>query len=246
MINIKPAKKLLILHIFAYSSLIPMIMYADMFEWCIAIAIYYTMSAVGISVCFHRLLTHRSFETSKVIEYAMTAIGSLGMSGPPASWVIVHRAHHKYSDTPKDPHSPHHMPFWKMHFLAMFSEVDARIPFSLLRSKFHRILHRHYYNFHFFILICLLAIDPFSAVYLYLTPAALSFTSLSLINTINHKWGYRNFNTKDKSVCNPIASVLAGGEGWHNNHHANPRSPNFGVKWYEFDLGYQIIKLIRK
>jgi stearoyl-CoA desaturase (delta-9 desaturase) len=68
----------------------------------------------------------------------------------------------------------------------------------------------------------------------------------SFVNTINHKYGYRNIKTSDNSVNNIILGYLSSGEGWHNNHHATPSNPKFGKKWWEFDLGYYIIRAIKQ
>jgi stearoyl-CoA desaturase (delta-9 desaturase) len=89
-------------------------------------------------------------------------------------------------------------------------------------------------------------IDVRALLYAYLVPAILVYHGSSLINTLNHsKFGYRNYDTKDLSYNNPVTGIFMAGEGWHNSHHHDPKNPKFGEKWYEFDLGWHVIQLIR-
>lgn len=237
--------KLLAFQLLAHLSIIPMIMWGSITHWLISFGIFMIISCVGITVSYHRMLTHRSFEPQTWFKYVGPIIGAYGLSGAPIGWCAIHAAHHKYVDTPEDPHSPHFKPWWWVQFFVMYAG-EVTPPRHLMRSKFHQFLYVHYFKLHLAILITLLLISPFAAVYLYLMPAAILWTIENSLNWVNHSWGYRNHNTEDRSVCNPLTAFLTFGEGWHNNHHNNPRNPNFGNRWWEIDLGYQVIKLVRK
>jgi len=107
-------------------------------------------------------------------------------------------------------------------------------------------LHTYHWAYSIGFAAILALIDPRAVMYAYLVPSLLVWHGGSLINSLNHSpMGYRNYDTKDLSVNNFVSGILVSGEGWHNNHHAQPGNPQFGHKWWEFDLGWQIIKLIR-
>jgi sn-1 stearoyl-lipid 9-desaturase len=207
---------------------------------------YFCFVCLGNIVMFHKYLAHNSYKTSKWVEYLFTLFGTLGGVGSSLTWVTAHYQHHKYSDTAKDPHSPHN----GIHKLLKleFSSVDPNISAKrLMRSKYHMFLDKYYYGIHAVVALVLLIIGgPSLLVCAYTIPALITIIgSIWLVNILSHTLGYRNFNTKDKSTNNVFAAIIGFGEGWHNNHHHNPKNPNFGVKWWEIDLSYQVIKLIR-
>ena len=118
---------------------------------------------------------------------------------------------------------------------------------DLLRSKFHTWMHKNYWAVNFIYLIAvysLFGVD--GVVFGYFVPTLMVWHAGSAINTVNHLSGYRNYDTKEKSTNNFFTGILVSGEGWHNNHHAHPADARFGHKWWEFDLGWQLIKLVRK
>lgn len=238
--------KLLIFQILTHLSLIPMVLFGNLLHWVIAFVIYTAYVTIGASATFHRLLSHKSYECSKFWEYLGTVLCTIGGVGSSITWTAIHRQHHRYTDKTLDPHSPIHQGFFKVQFLIMLSKPNIRYVPDLLRSKFHVQMHNYYWLVHLiYVAICLL-IDPFAVVYAYLIPALLFWHAGGLINTMGHKWGYKNFQVDDSSVNNPLTGYLAGGEGWHNNHHANPKNYSFSVKWWEFDLAGIYIRLIKK
>ncbi len=93
--------------------------------------------------------------------------------------------------------------------------------------------------------ICYL-VDPFAVIYAYLMPALFLWHAGGLINTLGHKWGYKNYSPNDSSVNNLLTGYFVGGEGWHNNHHADPKNYIFGHKWWELDLAGIYIRLIKQ
>lgn len=210
--------------------------------------VYFFTGCLGMSVTYHRLLTHRSFKTSKFIEYLGTLFATLGLTGSSITWTAAHRQHHRGADKKGDPHSPVVMGNLQAQFLSMFSKVNMKRS-PVIHDPGHRLFHLLYLPIN--ILWALLLWQSgglWALLNLYLVPACILWNAGSLINTVCHtSWlGYRRYNVPDNSVNNSLLGVIMWGEGWHNNHHKNQSSPNIGERWYEIDIGYYIIKLIRK
>jgi len=222
--------------------------------------LHWITGGLGICLCYHRLLTHRSFRLVKPLEYLFTFFGSLAAQGGALSWVGWHRMHHKFSDEPGDPHSPRDGHLWS-HMFWIFTTAkdqhghelwDRYVP-DLLKDPIHRLLH----HTHFAGVLALSAA-------LYLVGHLLSGPALGLswlvwgvsvrmilvyhttwfVNWASHVWGYRTFKTSDQSRNNWWVALLTYGEGWHNNHHAHQRSARHGMRWWEFDMTYWTIKLL--
>lgn len=216
------------------------------YAWAVVASSYFCFVCLGNITMFHKYLAHASFKTTKFIEYLFTYFGTLGGVGSSLTWVTAHYQHHKYSDTSKDPHSPHNGIRKLLRF--EFSPVDANISAKrLMRSKYHMFLDKYYYGIHIVTALLLLSIGgPTLLVFGYTIPALITIIgSIWLVNILSHTLGYRNFETKDKSTNNIFAAIIGFGEGWHNNHHYNPKSANFGVRWWEVDVSYLVVKLIR-
>jgi len=219
--------------------------------------ILYLMSGFGVTLVFHRLLTHRSFRTPKWFEYLLTTIGCLANQGGPLQWVAIHRVHHRHSDTDGDPHSPRHGVWWA-HMLWWFPYVPDlddkesyhRYVKDLARDPVHRWLDRFHY-----VPSLILAGLLFLVGELWLgeglswlvwgmivrTTALLHATWL--VNSATHLWGYRSHATGDDSTNLWWVALFSLGEGWHNNHHAFPRSARHGLRWWEIDVTYYVIRM---
>ena len=128
----------------------------------------------------------------------------------------------------------------------MFETPKPRYALHLIRDSFHMFLHRWYFVLHGLIAVTWFVIDPMLLLSAYLVPAMILWNAGSFINTLTHMFGYRNYETSDNSTNIPLLGVLMWGEGWHNNHHANPNDPNFQHKWWEFDMGGWFIKLLEQ
>ena len=214
-------------------------------EWLIALSIFVIKGTISSAV-LHRRLTHNSYNINKWLEYFFVTIATAGTNSSPITWVAVHRQHHHYTDSSNDPHSPLYLPIKKM-LLSDFDNVRLLYAKKLLKSKFYYTLHKWHWVSTLVVIAVLFCIDPRAIVYAWLLPLCLQMQTGSMVNVLNHsKFGYRNYNTPDRSYNNFITGIFVFGEGWHNNHHNNPTNPNFGNKWWEFDLSYQLIKLIRK
>lgn len=238
----------------------------------------YVLTALGITVGYHRLFTHRSFKAPRPVAAVLAALGSMAVEGPMLQWVATHRRHHQHSDDHGDPHSPHNhgdgllgtlRGLWHAHMGWLFDShtfVTARDGFSSVPIPLRRYvadLERHrLYRW-------MSATFPVWAVLGLLIPAAiggiatLSWTGVLLgfvwgglvrvlllhhvtwsINSVCHIWGTRPFRSHDESRNNAIFGVLALGEGWHNNHHAFPTSARHGLRWWQLDVSYLVIRAL--
>jgi len=217
---------------------------------------------VGIGMCYHRLLTHRGYQTPKWIEYLMTICATLSLEGGPIFWVSTHRVHHQLSDQEGDPHSPREGGWWAHTGWILFGNalhaqtaVLARYVPDLSRDRFHVWLSKYHW-------IPLTASGVLllgggwlwggwrSGVGMLLWGVVLRVTlglhATWLVNSATHLWGSRRFETRDDSRNSWWVALLTGGEGWHNNHHAHPVSARHGLKWYEIDPNFYGIWLLSK
>ena len=226
---------------------------------------------LGLNVGFHRLLTHRGFTCPLWLEHTLAVLGTLSLQFSPPLWVAVHRRHHHYSDEEKDPHSPLKGFIWAHFGWLLMRSGDMkskplidRYARDLMRDPLYAMLERRKNWIKLsFLLWLVFFIAGFGWVMLAGGTAhnAVQFGASLLVwggalrtvvvwhntwsvNSVAHIWGYRNYNTSDDSRNNPVVGILAGGEGWHNNHHADPTSARHGHKPWEFDFSWQIIRLL--
>jgi stearoyl-CoA desaturase (delta-9 desaturase) len=221
------------------------------------LAAMYVITGVGVTVGFHRLLTHRSFIVPKPLEYAFAIMGSMAVQGPVMSWVADHRKHHAHADEEGDPHSPHvghgdgvggvMRGLWHAHTGWLFSSqgrasVRRHAP-DLFEDRGMRRINR---NFPWLVLLSLLL--PALAGYLLTGTIAGAATGLLWgglvrifivhhvtwsVNSVCHFLGNRRFETDDHSTNVPWLSLVSFGESWHHNHHAFPRSAQHGLRRWE-------------
>lgn len=234
---------LFLYQIIAHIGLVILLFLGTWQEILLSVCIYYVLANVGVSMTYHRLLSHRSYNPPRWFEALGSILGTLSLIGSAISWVAIHKQHHRYSDQESDPHSPKHHGFIHVMWLEMFSKpANLRSVASMLRDPLQLFLHKYYFAIHAAIFVSLYLINPHALLYLYLAPVALVWIIGNSINYFNHMSGYRNHDTKDDSRNNPVFAVIFGGEGWHNNHHANPGKSYYGEKWWEFDLAGLLIK----
>jgi stearoyl-CoA desaturase (delta-9 desaturase) len=210
---------------------------------------YFLTGCLGITLTFHRYLSHKSFKMPRWLEYLFTFFGCMGGTGSSIGWVAIHRQHHKHSDNENDPHSPRHQG-WKVLFPSYITNGNKFTIRDLITNKYHFFLHKYY----FLILISWgLLLSLFFGlpgfIFLFCMPIVCQVWVSVLSNYVNHsEWfpgGYKNFNIKDDSINHFLIALISWGEGWHNNHHNNTRNYTFKEKWWEFDLTAFIIDLIR-
>jgi stearoyl-CoA desaturase (delta-9 desaturase) len=238
---------LFVFQIIAHLSVVPMIMYGSWYHWAIAISVYFVTGSIGMSGTYHRLLSHKSYAAPRWWQIFGTVAATLGGTGSSIAWVAVHRAHHRFTDTSQDPHCPHHHGVFRVQFLSMFYQPNIKYVPDLLRDSFHVAMHKYYWAVHATFATVLFAVDPFAVIYAWLVPSVILWHAGSGVNTLGHMWGWQDHNAgKDSSTNHPVLGVLMWGEGWHNNHHADPGNWEFGRKWWQIDVTKQIIKLVKQ
>ena len=227
------------------------------FSWqnLIAAAVtWWIAGSWGIGMGYHRLLTHGGFKTPKWMEYFLTFCGTLGLQSGAITWVTTHRIHHAFTETENDPHSPRGGTFWS-HIGWIFQgtaqnqseATKRRYAPDLMKDKVHVFMSNYYWVTPIIAAVILFAIGGWSMV-LWGTflRQVIGWHSTWLVNSATHLWGTRRFDTHDDSRNNGLIAALTFGEGWHNNHHANPRSAKHGLTWYEFDVNWLQIKALEK
>jgi stearoyl-CoA desaturase (delta-9 desaturase) len=230
------------------------------------LALMYLLSGIGVTVGFHRLLTHRAFETHRPLKYVFAVLGSLSVQGPVITWVADHRKHHAHTDEEGDPHSPHvghgsglrgllhaHMG-WLME--SMGRAQRRRYAPELMEDAGMRRINRSFE----LIVLAGLAI-PFALGYLLGGTLTAALTALLWgglvrifllhhvtwsINSVCHFFGRRRFATDDHSTNVFWLALPSLGESWHHNHHAFPRSAQQGLRRWELDPSGALIALLER
>ena len=205
---------------------------------------------IGSEAGFHRYFSHKSYKTTKFKEKLLLWWGTICGVGSCLSWATMHRLHHKDADTDKDPHSPH-VDGWIKPFFGIPSskEYDHKITRDLLRDKSQIFTHKHYFKINLLWIIMLSVVSyilgTMLPLILFFSMASLSLWLLyGITNTIEHEFGYRTYDVKDKSKNQPLIRLLWLGAGLHNNHHYKSNSYTFNLRknWWEFDFDGWIIK----
>jgi stearoyl-CoA desaturase (Delta-9 desaturase) len=233
------------------------------------LAVMYFLAGFGVTVGFHRLLTHRSFQTFKPVEYLLATLGSMAMQGPVISWVADHRKHHAHTDEEGDPHSPHvgHgdgvkgalLGLWHAHMGWLFDShgrAEAkRYARDLVEDPGMRFISRNFLG----IVLLGLAL-PFGLGYALDGSLAGGLTGMLWggfvrifmlhhvtwsINSVCHFFGRRRFDVDDHSTNVLWLALPSMGESWHHNHHAFPRAAFHGLRWWEIDLTALVIRAMR-
>lgn len=209
---------------------------------------YWIIGVLGINVYLHRFLSHRSFETYKLIEYPLSIISILTTVGSPLAWTCIHRQHHRSCEKKDDPHSPYLLGNLKTWFgFWNYKNLDVKLIKDLRKDKLQKFLHRNYTKILAIYVLILFFIDPVYPIFIYAIPACLCLHSTSAIIVIAHRHGYRTYDLKQDKSCNSwIANIITLGEGWHNNHHARPYKWSNWERWWEWDIPACIIAVIKK
>jgi len=249
--NWQTALGLLVIHIGALFALLP-----QFFSWSgllVAAIIAYVTGALGVTLNYHRTLTHRSVRLVKPLEYLTAVFGTLALQGPPIEWVATHRVHHAHSDQQGDPHTVRrglswaHMSWLLRQNRWVPSEADyKRYCPDLWSDPFYRALQPLHLPLQIALGLTLLYFGGWSWV-IWGIFARLVFTyhTTWFVNSAAHHAGYRTYRTTDRSTNSWWVAALSFGEGWHNNHHAFPFSARHGIARHEIDITWWTIKLLR-
>lgn len=226
----------------------------------------YLVTAFGITVGFHRLFVHRSFETYTWVKFLLAAFGSMAVQASLFQWVAHHRIHHQHSDTPDDPHSPHHQGrglfgwlrgFWHAHIGWAFEPDKADLAHYIQDLRQSRTLRVANALFPLWVALGLLIPAVIGGLVTRSWDGAVSGLAWGglariflvhhvtwSVNSVCHLWGLRPYKSRDESRDNFVFGVLAMGEGWHNTHHAFPTSARHGLRWWQLDVSYWFIRAL--
>ena len=260
-----------------FHLLLPFVAVPWLFSWTGLISVVvgnFLFGSLGICLCYHRILTHRSLAVPRWLECTFAFLGICALQDSPAHWVAIHRRHHKHSDDEDDPHTPVKSFFWA-HVGWLFVKateygdrrhsVIRKYAPDLDRDPFYNFLERgNIWVWVFVTHAVLFFVGGFGVEWLQ-SGDLLAATQFGLsmllwgvvvrvvvtwhftwsVNSVAHVWGYRNYETKDNSRNNWLVAMVTWGEGWHNNHHADQRSAAHGHRWWEFDATWLTIRILR-
>lgn len=218
---------------------------------------FWAFTGLGISVGFHRMLTHRSIEAKAPARLLLLIAGTMSLQGPPADWAATHIKHHAKADKEGDPHSPLEG-FWHAHtgWLVRDRFVRAGLAHDkLMADPVTRFVQRTWW-----VWVTLTFALPAGIAYA-ITGSWWSALDGAVwggivrvfighhitwsVNSITHMFGTRPFKTPDRAANNFLIALLGWGEGWHNNHHAFPNAAFIGMKWYQVDIGGWLIRVLQ-
>jgi len=213
--------------------------------------ITYFVRMFGITGGYHRYFAHRSYRTSRVFQFVLAWLGCSAMQKGPLWWASHHREHHRHSDTPQDPHSPHETSFWWSHVGWILSTEHSATPWEAIpdwsRYPELRWLDRHHWVPGLSLaVLCWLVGDWSGLVWGFLVSTILCYHATFTINSLSHLFGSRRYATADDSRNNLLLALLTLGEGWHNNHHHYQSSANQGFFWWEIDISYYVIWVLSR
>jgi len=218
--------------------------------WAYTLCGYILLIWLGVSACYHRLVSHRSFQTGRWRKCFMICCAIASGQGSPIIWGLVHRYHHRLADTDQDPHTPQHG-FWHSYVGYMFKlkidRMEIKYISDLIEDPDMVFAHQYYLLIFWIINIVIFLLSPVVWLWGLMLPAFITFHLNASVNSTSHwtKLGYRNYETKDDSMNIPWLWPIFMSDSWHNNHHGLASSPNFGKYWWELDPVYWLVCLIR-
>ena len=256
--NTKVRSLQLINHVFLLLGCVYLVQTSAWHLLWITLAAYFIMLPLGTVCGLHRLLAHKSYKTTKFWEYLLSVFSVIATIGSTITWVALHRYHHTNAERPNDPHSPYvnlddpknkkfnlikafksWVGLWKV------NSIPPRYVIDLIHDPFHAFIHKNYFWLIFLYCAALFIVDPWLVIFAYCIPACLALHATSVIIVIAHIHGYRTHQISDKSTNTWIGSLITLGDGWHNNHHANPGNWTTQEKWWEVDPMAWVIKCIK-
>ena len=222
--------------------------------------VMYVIRGMGVTTGYHRLLAHRSYKTNRFIQFVVATAGGLAMQGGPLWWVAHHRAHHRDTDKEGDIHSPVTKGMWQSHMGWMMSNEAFHEQGSNSRDLFKypelKFLQRHYVWILVLQMLGLYALGSLLSLWypetsinglqclvwgFFVSTVFLWHVTFS-VNSICHRWGSQDYDSNDASTNNWVIGILGFGEGWHNNHHFYPSSARHGLKWWQVDVTWILIR----
>jgi len=226
--------------------------FAVPFRWAFVAlwAASHFVRAIGLTLAFHRYFAHRAFKMNRVARFVWAWIATSAMQKGPLWWAGHHVNHHKYADRDGDPHSPMVSGVYYAHIGWFLNDArhDKIEPTNPVVRDFSKAPEIAFLDRYFFLPPLLLAVAMFAIggfpmlIWGFCLPTMTLAHATFAINTVNHMFGTRRFETRDESRNNPLTAFFAVGEGWHNNHHRYQRAARNGFYWWEFDPTWYVIR----
>lgn len=225
------------------------------FNWSafwLAMALYAVTGLLGITLSFHRNLSHKSFKLPKWLEYSFAYCGVQALQGNPTDWVSTHRYHHQFCDSERDPHTPMRG-FWHSHINWLFDHNSVTEKCGkpnnvgdLEKQPFYRFISKTYILHPVALGALLYALGGFPFLVWGMGVRIVWVYHITwLVNSACHVWGNQAWNTGDLSRNNWWVGLLAFGEGWHNNHHAFEYSARHGLEWWQIDMTWYVVRFLQ-
>ena len=216
----------------------------------VALVLYWITGGIGITLGFHRLISHRSFTVPKILEYILVFCGTLACQGGVLDWVGLHRLHHKFSDMAQDPHDSNRG-FWWSHMGWMLYDIpaDSEIPRytqDIKDDPFYQFCHKFQIPIQVALGLGLFTLGGWSwVIWGIFVRLVVVFHATWFVNSATHKFGYVSHESHDHSRNCWWVALLTFGEGWHNNHHAYQYSARHGLQWWEVDVTWMTIRFLQ-
>ncbi len=211
--------------------------------------VLYVTRLFCITAGYHRYFSHRSFRVSRIVQFALALAGTTAVQKGPLWWASQHRAHHRYVDTERDPHTPR-KGFWWSHvgwiLSDRYSATDVALVADLARYPELRFLNRYDWIGPWALALSCLAFAGWSGLVVgfFLSTVVLWHATFT-VNSFAHVIGRRRYETGDTSRNSLPIALITFGEGWHNNHHHYPPSARQGFFWWEIDPTWQLLRVLR-
>ena len=218
-------------------------------EYVALLAATYFLRAFGATAGYHRYFSHRSYKLSRPFQFLMAFLAQTSAQKGVLWWAAHHRYHHRHSDEESDIHSPVRAGFWWAHvgwiLSNEFDSYDRRLIRDFEIYPELRWLNRYHWVPSLLLGTTLYAAFGFNAfLWGFILSTVLLFHSTFSINSLAHVWGHRRYETGDHSRNNFFLALITLGEGWHNNHHRFMYSCRQGLRWWEIDVTYYVLKFL--
>ena len=215
-------------------------------------AVSHFVRAIGLTLAFHRYFAHRAFQMNRAARFVWTLIGTSAMQKGPLWWAGHHVNHHRFSDREGDPHSPAMRGLYYAHIGWFLDDTknDRLAASNPVIRDFSKAPEIVWLDRCYFVPPVALAAALYLAgglrwlVWGFCLPTVTLAHATFAINTVNHMFGSRRFDTRDESRNNALTAIFAVGEGWHNNHHRYQRAARNGFYWWEVDVTWYVIRLM--
>jgi len=243
-VKVTPSAAFLLAHLLPLLAILTGVGFAD---WMLLLVTYW-VRIFFITAGYHRYFAHRAFSTNRVFQFVLALGGATAVQKGPLWWAANHRLHHRHTDTIRDSHSPikgifySHMG-WIMAPHADETRMDAIADFAKYPEL--RFLNRQDWIAPWTLAMTCLWVGGWSGLlWGFFLSTVLVWHSTFMVNSVAHLWGTRRFATDDSSRNNFLVAFLTMGEGWHNNHHHIASSVKQGIRWWEIDATYYVLRVL--